>query len=109
LGRVGRLLARIQATARLHAAQDVRQFLLQLALVQGYHQATRFSTHYLCRFEETAVRVLPAPQLDEPVLQEHRTELGIHFTQDAPGFLTASLINVPMLFPQPKQAFDLPA
>src|SRR6266851_780811 len=55
------------------------------------------------------MRVLPAAQLDEPVLQDHRRELGIHLAQDAPGFFTAPLIEIAMLFPQPEQTLDLPA
>jgi hypothetical protein len=42
------------------------------------------------------------------MLDEHRQELGVHFTQDTPRLGTAGLIDPAMALPQFKQEFALP-
>jgi hypothetical protein len=60
-------------------------------------------------FHETAVGIGPTTDEEHPMLDEHRQELGIDLTQDAPGFRTPRLVDAPMALPQFKQEFDLPA
>ena len=64
--------------------------------------------HGLGRFRQAAVRIGPTTDQKHPMLDEHRQELGIHFTQDTPRLRTAGLVDSPMTLPQFKQQFDLP-
>ena len=81
---------------------------LQVPVPQAHHQPIRFPPHHLRRLDQAALRVLPAAGLNEPVLDQHRRQLGIDLTQDAPALLGAPFVDLPTLFPQAKEPFDLP-
>src|SRR5579859_7640715 len=61
----------------------------------------------LCCIRQAAIRMLPGLTC-EPMLNHAANELGIDFTQDAPGVGTAPLIDPPLILPPAEQLLDLP-
>src|SRR5579859_856515 len=92
--------APLDATARTHAAHNRAQDLFQPPFVQGHHDAVGFAAHGLGGLEQAAPGVVPAALMDEPLLDEHGTQLAVELTQDAPRLLTAPFIDLTILFPQ---------
>ncbi len=76
---------------------------------QRFHERPAGITHHFGQFHQTALGVVPGEEHDQPVLQQYGDQLGIQFTQDAPGIGGVPLIHLAMLFPQFVQQFHLPA
>ena len=70
-------------------------------------QVQRVFLHRLRRFGQAAVWVGPKADQEDPMLDEHRQEFGIHLTQDAPGFGTARLVYAAMTLPQLEEQLDV--
>ena len=103
-------LAFVHLTARVHAALHQPQHTAQRAFPsQGFHQGSSTIAHHLGQLDQAALRVLPGKEHDEPVLEHHADQLGIHFTQRPPGIGRAPFVHPPMLFPELVQQFHLPA
>ena len=101
--------ARREATASLHAGEDRGENGFQVPLLQPKHEASCLAPTDLGGFDSTMGGIMPTAQLDEPLLDDHRTELGVHFAQDPPGIVAAPAIYLSILFPLTKQPFDLPS
>ena len=63
-------------------------------------QVQRVLLHGLRRFGQAAVWIGPKADEEDPMLDEHRQEFGIHLTQDAPGFGAARCVYTAMTLPQ---------
>jgi hypothetical protein len=72
---------------------------LHSSLKQGNHEAIDLSTQNLGRFKEPAMGIMPAALVDEPLLNEHRTDLGVEFPENASRLFRAQGVNLPLLFP----------
>src|SRR5262245_1909971 len=57
-------------------------------------------------FRPAAVGIGPQADQEDPMLDEHRQELRIHLTQDAPGFGAARLVHVALTLPQLEEQLD---
>lgn len=104
------LLASIEATAwpskqGQHRDQDV----LNATFKQGDHEPIDFSTDSLSGLDETAMWIIPASFVNEPLLDKHGTQLGIQFAQNPPLFFAVPFINVSRVFPEPEKPLNLPA
>src|SRR4029453_9463203 len=71
-------------------------------------QVERVLLHGLCSLCQTAVRIGPKADEEDPMLDEHREEFGIHFTQEAPGFGAPGLVHATMALPQLEAQLDEP-
>ena len=99
----------IHPTPRREAALD-RQERLPQALDTGKRacQVQRVFLHSLRGFGQAAVWIGPKADQEDPMLDEHGQELGIHLTQDAPRFRAARLVHAAMTLPQLEEQFNLP-
>ncbi len=97
-------LASIELTASLHAGEQRGQDRLQPSLLQAHHDPSSLTPTELARFHDTVHGVVPAAQMDQPLLDDHGTELGIHFTQNPPGIVAAPAVHLPILLPTSKTA-----
>jgi hypothetical protein len=57
-------------------------------------------------FDPTAVGKRPVSQQQAPMLKDHRNELGVQFTEDAPGIASAPGGYLSPAFPQFEQQLD---
>ena len=60
-------------------------------------QVQRVFLHRLRSFGEAAVWIGPKADEEDPMLDEHCQEFGIHLAQDAPGFGAARLVHVALI------------
>lgn len=109
LGGVGLGRARVEPTARAHARGDRGQHTLQPIFLQADHEASGFAPTDLSGLDGTVQRIVPAAQVDEPLLDDHRAPFGVDFTQNPPGVGTAPAIHLAILLPLAKQSLDLPS
>ena len=100
----------IHLTAGLHAPLDQPHGRAHGAKAsQRLHDAPAGIAHDLRQFDQTALRVVPGKQDQQPVLQRQAQEFGIPFTQHTPVVTGVPLVHLRLLFPQLIQPFHLPA
>ena len=71
-------------------------------------QVKRVLLHGLGSLGQTTIRIGPKADQEDPMLDEHREEFGIHLTQDAPGFGAARLVHAALALPQLEEQLNLP-
>jgi hypothetical protein len=72
-------------------------------------ETTNKATHCLGGFDQALVRVLPAGGEANPVLHQDADQLGIAFTKNTPGLLTARFVEVSIALPELEKQLNLPA
>src|SRR5215470_18200850 len=99
----------IHPTPRREAALD-RQERPPQALDTGKRarQVQRVFLYSLRSFGQATVWIGPKADEEDPMLDEHRQEVGIDLTQDAPGFGAARLVHAAMTLPQLEEQLALP-
>ena len=75
---------------------------------QRIHQQPGGVAHDLGQLDQAAVRIVPGEEHDQPVLQQHADQLGIHLTQDAPRVAGAPLVDASVRLPQFVEYLHLP-
>ena len=85
--------------ATLQRFQDAEQMTPE-ARSYGFRQAHGMLAHRPGRLEQASIGITPSPGHQNPVQNQQAQQLGIEFTQDAPGFLRAPLIGLDLRFGQ---------
>jgi len=99
----------IHPTPRREAALDRQERPPQaLDTRKRARQVQRVFLHRLRRFGQATVWIGPKAHQEDPMLDEHRQEFGIHLTQDAPGFGAARLVHAALTLPQLEEPLYLP-
>src|SRR5260370_714980 len=107
--RQGQLASDESITSFLHveeAAGPTPPPLLNTTFAHGDQELTGLSPSPLGGFDQAALRIVPAAHLNEPRLDQHRRQFGIHFAQDAPTLGGAPFIDLSIFFPEPKEQFN---
>src|SRR5438552_4904181 len=81
-----------------------------LTKLSGYVQ--RILAYCACCFDHAASslpHVSPTTHQQQPVLYQHRQQLGVHLTHNPQRIAGAPLVYAPLAFPQLEQQLDLPA
>src|SRR4029434_5813761 len=99
----------IHPTPRREAALDRQERPPQaLDTRKRARQVQRVFLHGLRRFGQATVWIGPKADEEDPMLDEHRQEFGIHLTQDPPGFGAARFVYTAMTLPQLEEQLNLP-
>jgi hypothetical protein len=109
LGGTGKLPALLQARPRMQRAQHGLQRVLQWPFPQGHHDAIGFPPQGSRPLHQAAMRIVPTAHVQQPVLDEHRRQFGVQLTEDPPALLGAPFIDLPFVFPEPKEPLDRPS
>src|SRR5262252_2578880 len=103
------LFPSIHSAARREAALDRHECPPQaLDTRKPARQVQRVLLHRLRSFGQATVWIGPEADQEDPMLDEHRQEFGIHLTQDPPGFGAARLVHAAMALPQLEEQLNLP-
>src|SRR4029434_9069400 len=98
----------IHPTPRREAALDRQESLPQaLDTAKRACQVQRVFLHRLRGFGQAAVWIGPKAYQEDPMLDEHGQEFGLHLTQDAPGFGAARLVHAALTLPQLEEQLNL--
>ena len=97
---VGMLLASIHAASSGQAPSnlvDNRSQRADLSYGAGQHEG--IAPDGLRRLHQTAIGIRPTTDEQDPVLDQHRQQLGIHLSKDAPRLGAAPGIDLTVTFP----------